>query len=220
MIITHSKYQSANLKTLMTLEMFGKHGRLQLFRRGGSLRHPVPLSLTQLDSLPSRVKWISQDVAPGFKHQKEISSITCPTMTLCNIHYHILSLSCSSPLYIFLLLAFHFSFTVQHHITLVRFIEKLSQSNIHLSISTTVHWLTQLLNVIQKNSPITLVVQELTASPALLMALHIYTPESSSTHFRMSSVTYPKSWLVVNLEPGAQIVRLCEVTFGRAYHNI
>lgn len=42
---------------------------------------------------------------------------------------------------------------------------------------------------------------EETASPALLIALHVYTPESSATVELMSNVTKPKSFVTWNLEP-------------------
>lgn len=40
-----------------------------------------------------------------------------------------------------------------------------------------------------------------TASPALFIALHVYTPESSDTVELMSNVTKPKSFVTWNLEP-------------------
>lgn len=40
-----------------------------------------------------------------------------------------------------------------------------------------------------------------TASPALLIALHMYTPESSGTVDMMSNVTKPKSCVVRNRDP-------------------
>lgn len=42
---------------------------------------------------------------------------------------------------------------------------------------------------------------EETASPALLIALHVYTPESSATVELISKVTNPKSLVTWNLEP-------------------
>lgn len=48
------------------------------------------------------------------------------------------------------------------------------------------------------NLPCTFMEHVVTASPALLIALHMYVPESISTTCRMSRATYPKSQMVLN----------------------
>lgn len=53
----------------------------------------------------------------------------------------------------------------------------------------------------KEKSPFTLREMDDIASPAWLIALHIYTPESSTTVEVISRVTKPKSWVSWNRDP-------------------